>query len=206
MTALQLTTAIVVGLFLAILILVLILNSRRKSSKSAATVTGTISPSKLEEEKKKTWGQVIKMWLFIIIIVIPITWGVGKVIWTATLSSMMNTFGVNSKGTPASYIWKKKPHQYGYNPSKRFGGPYDAVIKKDDDSNFCFIVYGGESDTHFYGKKKNENISGWWEQSEPRAGGTWSLKKDVGDPTLYTGICTDPYLPDGANIELRLKY
>lgn len=112
---------------------------------------------------------------------------------------------VTELSIPASYSWKKKPHQYGYNSNERFGGPYDAVITKND-SNFCFTVYGGESNTHFYGKNKNGKIEGWWEQSNPRAGGKWDLKKDAYDSTLYTGICTDPYLPDGTDIELRLKY
>lgn len=190
MTGLQLTTLIVGILFLVVLIFVLVLNSRRKSSKSVA------GAGRLKMSYGKIWNWVIP------ILIISAIIGVSFFI----VPKYYNKNGITK--SRASYSWKKKPHQYGYNSNERFGGPYDAVITKDkdDESNFCFTVYGGKSDTHFYGKNKNGKIEGWWEQSNPRAGGTWNLKKDVSDPTLYTGICTDPYLPDGADIELRLKY
>lgn len=151
----------------------------------------------LTKKSKMSYG---KIWSWIIPTLI-ISAIVGAIL---TVPKYYNKNGI-AKST-ASYSWKKKSHQYGCNSNERFGGPYDTVITKDDGSNFCFTVYGGESDTHFYGKNKNGKIEGWWKQSNPRAGGKWDLKKDAYDPALYTGICTDPYLPDGTDIELRLKY
>lgn len=197
-----LATSILGVLFISMLILVLILNSRRKSSKSETK----IEPEKRkEEEKKKTWGQVIKMWLFIIIIVIPVTWGVGKIIWTATSRSMLNTFGVNSKGTPASYIWKKKPHQYGHNPEKRTSGYLNAVVTKNDEKNFCFTVNVNGIDSHYTGKYVDvgkNRIEGAWRN--PPNGGKWYLEKDEKKPNFFKGGITDLDLEGWADLELEI--
>lgn len=196
MTLLQLATTIIVVLFFATLVLVLVLNSRRKSSK--------IGTGKQKKIGGKTWNWVVPVFL---------------------ISALIFGFWITSKNTKkeggeikkiilkqASFSWKKKPHQYGYDPKQRFGGPYDVVITKDDDPevidpSFCFTVKHNKGDARFYGKKKKSGIiEGWWEQKNPRSGGKWTLKKNSNDPNLYEGNLTDQYLLDGVDTELRLKY
>lgn len=198
MTPLQLTTAIVVGLFFTILILVLVLNRKRMGSKST---TGTGKP-------KMSYG---KIWNW----VIPIGIISVLVIYGLIVPKHFKEGGNGSAiAKSALYSWKKKDHQYGFDPGQRFGGPYNAQITRNDSSHFCFTVFSpdGKKMAYFTGRKEDGGIirgSGCW-QNNPRGGrdgrdgGDFYLKMDSRDPRLYEGECTDSDLPDGVYIKLRI--
>lgn len=181
--------------------------SERKKKETTAVVASVIAGAgtKKDEGKKLTFGQQVRRWWLILIFGIPITYFLVLGMWGLVYRSVAK---IQSSSHEISAVcgWKKKPAQYGYNPSERTGGPYDTVITKDDNNNFCFTVSTGGSIGHFYGKKKNGMIEGWWEQTNPRSGGKFNLRKDTGDPTLYTGTITDPSLLEGMYFELRVRY
>lgn len=181
--------------------------SERKKKETTAVVASVIAGAgtKKDGEKKLTFGQQVKRWWFIIIIVIPVTWVVGKAIWTPTYNSMKSSFGIKGKSLlTASCIWKKKPNQYGYNPNQKTSGYLNAtIIENKTDGKFCFTVHFGSINIYYTGKYIGENrIEGIWRN--PPDGGKWYLEKDRKNPNFFKGEITDLDLEGWADLELEI--
>ncbi|MDE1988163.1 MAG: hypothetical protein KGJ58_00805 [Patescibacteria group bacterium] len=142
-------------------------------------------------ETRKSYG---KIWNWIIPIAI-ISAIIGAIL---TVPKHFKT----KSSMPASYIWIKKPHQYGSNPEKRTSGHLNATVTEDGDK-FCFTVHiSRNEDSHYYGRKVGDRIEGSWINSPN--GGNWYLKKDKNNPKLYRGEISDIDLPDWAYLQLEL--
>lgn len=207
----------------AIAVLVIVIGFLIKfisKGKESKIETATLEPEETKQDKEpeenkkgKTGSRKVSNWMGWIIVVVIIS-GVFVFVFVAPKYFKNGVWmKTGSKlSIQGSYTWEKKSDQSGRNPSQRSGGPYDVVITKDDaeggDSpSFCFTLLGKKGLAYFYGKKKkNGLIEGWWEQKNPRESGTWNLKKDRGDPNLYTGIITEKGYPEEVPAELRLKY
>lgn len=173
----------------------------KKARSKRAKKTSPIEPDKAilspkpeeKEEKKKTWGQVIKMWWLIVIFGIPITYFLVLGMWGLVCKSVVKIYS-SSHQISATLKWWKDDDVYGAHPGIRRGGPYDVKILRYDKGVMVFNVYYLSCpNATFKGEiESSRKFSGTWSQDHPENDcGNWYLVQNPNSKRLFEGKYTD---------------
>lgn len=200
---------VILGVIIAIIALGSFVKKTRGTKKKTSSPDESnevISPQKKpkEEKAKKTWGQVIKMWLLIIIFGIPITYFLALGMWGLVFKSAVRIYS-SSHEISATMKWWKDPKTQGV---LRSDGPFKTKIFRNNTvlkfqsyyqyrGNLLTIDFLGEKDT------KADRFEGVWSQAYPKDGGDWYLIQSPNNEKLYTGKYVDKH-GDWINFSLKI--